>query len=438
MKKWMSLILSAILMTVLLSACGSNQPAAGDKPTASNKPSETSGTGASKGNVTLTIMNGKTSIADTLTRLKGDYEKENPGVKLEIETVSSSNYATSLKAKFAANQPPDIFFNAGYQELGTWIDRLEDLSGEPWVSEMIDIAKDPISKNGAIYGMPISFEGFGILYNKQIFADAGITELPKTLSQLEAVAAKLKEQGVLPFFVEHADVYNGGWYMTNIPFARQASPDDFQAGLSAGKESITGNALFEDLLNFVDLTIKYGNNNQLTADYNTQLSEFGNGKAAMTIGGNWNQLQLDKINPDLQVSLMPIPINEDSDQNDKLSAGVPNYWVISKDSKVKEEAKQFLNWLVGSETGKRYIAKELKFVPAFKNIEAATDDLGMIGSDLLAYVKAGKTLGWQWPKYPVGIVDEFGATFQKYVAGKINREGLLKEYQSTWEKLGSK
>lgn len=52
-----------------------------------------------------------------------------------------------------------------------------------------------------------------------------------------------------------------------------------------------------------------------------------------------------------------MPIDDDEAHNDKLFVGVRNHWVINKNYAVKEEAKLFLNWMVGSEKGKRYITE---------------------------------------------------------------------------------
>ncbi|MFK7697661.1 hypothetical protein [Paenibacillus sp. HJGM_3] len=44
-------------------------------------------------------------------------------------------------------------------------------------------------------------------------------------------------------------------------------------------------------------------------------------------------------------------------------------------------------------------------------------------------------LGWHWPKYPDGATQEFGASMQKYVAGKSSRDQMLAEFQGTWDKM---
>ncbi|WP_054939520.1 ABC transporter substrate-binding protein [Paenibacillus ihuae] len=122
-------------------------------------------------------------------------------------------------------------------------------------------------------------------------------------------------------------------------------------------------------MDLLDLTVEYGNKNPLSTDYNTQVTMIASGEAAMMQQGNWTQGQIDGINPDLNLGILPMPIDDTAEDNNKLYVGVPSNWVIHKNSPVKEEAKLFLDWLVTSETGKRYITKEFQFIPALDSIE---------------------------------------------------------------------
>ncbi|RJX36829.1 extracellular solute-binding protein [Paenibacillus pinisoli] len=429
MRKWLTVISAIMLTGSLLAGCGGKEPGTG---TSSNKQP------AGK-EVTIKIMNFKVEIAEQFNKLKEEYEKEHPGVKLQIDTLlGGDDYNTQLKARFASGEMPDIFANEGYNQMDAWLEYLEDLSDQPWIEHEVDIAKEPTLRDGKVYGMPVGLEGLGFLYNKDLFAQAGITELPKTLSELEAAAQKLQAAGIEPF-VNHFDTWFGlGFHNLNNAFAKQPDPNAFIQGLNDGTASIAGNAIFQDWTKMFDVVIKYGNKNALTTDYNTQSTLFATGKAAMNQGGNWLQPVIDKLNPEMNVGILPMPINEDGDLNDRLFVGPANNWVIYKDSPVKEEAKEFLNWLVSSETGQTYLTKEFKFIPAFTNIKAEPADLGDIGAGVLEYIEQGKVLGWHWSKYPNGAAPEFGASMQKYVSGKIDAAAMLSEFQSAWDKMKSR
>ncbi|WP_019534235.1 ABC transporter substrate-binding protein [Paenibacillus ginsengihumi] len=427
-KKTAALTMSAALLAGLAAGCGGNQAQDGNN----------AGGGAEGNQVTLKIFQFKVEINEALNRLKDEYEKTHPNVKLQIETVGGgADYGAALKTKFASNDAPDIFNNGGFREMETWMEHLEDLSDQPWVKDIAPVAKEPMSKDGKIYGQPMNIEGYGFLYNKELFQKAGITELPKTLSQLEEAAKKLQAIGVTPFSNGYQEWWILGNHTFNVAVARQPDPNQFIAGLNDGSQKF-GGPIFDDWTRLVDLTLKYGQPNPLTTDYNTQVTNFATGKAAMMQQGNWTQVQINQINPDIKVGVLPMPINEDAEANDKLFVGVPNNWVINKNSKVKAEAKEFLNWLVTSDIGKQYMTKEFKFIPAFTNITASESDVGDIAVDIMKYTSENKVLSWNWFKYPDGAVQEFGASMQAYIAGKSTKEQMLADFQKTWDNLKSK
>ncbi|OXS54301.1 ABC transporter substrate-binding protein [Cohnella sp. CIP 111063] len=432
-KRSMMLMSAALALTAVLSGCGGAKD-----NNAANSPGASSPAGESpKKNVTIKMFQFKVEIAEQLQNLVNEYEKET-GVKVQIETVGGgADYGAALKAKFNSGDKPDIFNNGGFSDLDLWLENLEDLSDQPWVKDLVKGTDEPMTHDGKLYGMPIGVEGYGFIYNKDLFAKAGITELPKTLSQLEDAAKKLQDNGITPFINGYGEWWVLGNHFVNLPFAYQADPNAFIAGLNDGSQKIPGNEVFENWTKLFDLTVKYGGKNPLQTDYNTQVTEFATGKAAMTQQGNWTQVQISKTNPDVNIGFLPMPISEDAAANDKLFVGVPNNWVVNKNSAVKEEAKAFLNWMVTSDTGKRFITQEFKFIPALTTISATEEDLGALASDIMKYNQEGKVLSWNWFKFPQGEASskKFGDSMQGYVGGQLTKEKMLEAFQSTWDSL---
>lgn len=417
-----------MVMSLVLAACGGNNNAASE----SNGNSSTN-TDKVK---TVTIFQFKTEIVEGLNELKVEFEKEHPNIKLDIQTVGGgADYGASLKTKFASGDAPDIFSNGGYNEMDLWMDKLEDLSDQAWVKDLIPLAAEPMTKDGKVYGMPMNLEGYGYIYNKDLFAKAGITEMPKTYTELEAAAKTLKAAGITPF----ANAYQEWWLMGNqgisVAFAEQPDVNAFIKGLNDGSASMVGNEKFDSFAKLMKLTVDYGNKNPLTTDYNTQVTLFANGEAAMMQEGNWSQTMIDGINPDLNIGVLPMPLSDDAAESDKLTIGIPANLVINKDSDSKEEAKTFLNWLVTSDMGKDYIVNKFKFIPALSTIKATPEQMGDIGTELYKYIDAGKIIGLQSSKFPDGVAQEFGSVIQEYVAGKIDVKAWETNMQAAWDKL---
>lgn len=404
----------------------------------SNDSTSSNSSNGNNDKVVVDIFNGKVEIADQLKALTDQYTKENPDVTFNIETVGGgADGSAALKAKFASNTAPDIFGNGGYQEAITWKDKLEDLSDQPWVKDAYENALVPMTMDGKVYGQPVNLEGYGFAYNKALFEKAGITELPTTFSELEAAAKKLQDAGITPFSIGYGEWWVLANHGLNVPFAYQEDQDGFINGLNDGTAKIEGNEQFNKFFDLLDLTIQYGNKNPLTTDYNTQVTLFATGEAAMIQQGNWIQPMIDKITPNMEVGFIPMPLSDDEATSDKLMIDVPTNWVVHNGApdKDKEAALDFLNWMVTSDFAKESIVKDFKYVPAFKTIEASAEDIGPLGADLQKYSQEGKSYTWTFMKYPDGAGQEFGATLQAYVGKQKSREESLKALDETWEKL---
>ncbi|NMO97235.1 ABC transporter substrate-binding protein [Paenibacillus lemnae] len=425
MKNFRLTLALLLVCSMFLSACGSSGGSEGEN-----------GNAASGEKKKVTVFQFKTEIVDGLNELKVEFEKEYPDIQLDIQTVGGgADYGAALKTKFASNDAPDIFSNGGDAEMEMWLDHLEDLSDQPWVDDLLELTKEPMTKDGKVYGMPMNLEGWGYIYNKDLFEQAGITELPKTYSELEAAAKKLQEAGITAF----ANAYQEWWLLgtqgVNPAFAQQPDPNAFIQGLNEGTEKITGNEKFEEWARLLQLTLDYGNKNPLTTDYNTAISLLATEKAAMMQNGNWAQTEIDAINPDLNLGYLPMAMGDNAEENDKLNVGVPANLVINKNSDVKEEAKTFLNWLVTSDMGKEYIVQKFKFIPAVTTIDAKPEDMGDLGAAVWEYVQAEKVLGRQSAKFPDGAGQEFAGAIQAYLAGKSDTNKMLEDMQATWDNL---
>lgn len=435
MNKKLALVTTSCVMTFsLLAACGGNtNNEQGSNQPGTDAPKSTEASGEKK---VLKVFQFKVEIADALSRLEKDYEKEFPHIDLQFETVGGgADYGAALKAKFASGEEPDLFNNGGWNEAVVWQDKLEDLSNEPWVANLVEATKQQITLDGKLLGMPMNTEGYGYQYNKGLFEQAGITEVPTTLTGLRDAAAKLQEAGITPFQNGYGEWWVLGNHFFNGALAKQPDPTAFIEGIKDGSQTFAGNAIFQDWVNLLDATIEFGQKNPLTTDYNTQVTEFAAGGAAMTQQGNWTQVQIDGVNPELNLAFLPMPINDDAALNDNIFVGVPNNWVVNKNSAVKQEAKDFLNWLVTSDVGKRYIIEEFKFIPAFTNIPFTNEQLGDLAASISEYSNAGKTLPWVWAMLPDGSTQEIGASIQAYIGNKLSKEELLESFDKTVQNL---
>jgi len=421
------LLLVTALSVTAFTGCGKkssedNSASPSASASASTAPSAEASKAPAKKNVTIKVFQFKVEIADALTKMAADYEKET-GVKVDVETHGGGeDYNALLKAQIASGDEPEIFNAEGFDALKAYYDRATDLSGEPWAKDVIPAAAAPAQVDGKLLGMPMNIEGYGIIYNKDLFAKAGITVLPKTLTELKAVSEKLKAAGITPFSTTN-EWWSIGHHTINIGIAEQPDPVKFTDGTKAGTASFKGNQVFNNWINYVDLVFGNSQKDKLTTDYATQVAYFATGKAAMIQQGNWIQGDVDKV-AKLNLGVLPIPIDDSGKA--RIYTGPANFWIVNSKSAHADEAKAFLNWMVTSDTGKQYLTKQFKFIPALSSIKATADDIGQIGAAVSE--QAATAGGWHWGRYPDGVIQAWGAAMQEYEGKQIDKDKLFEKF----------
>lgn len=379
-----------------------------------------------KGQKVVRLCQFKVEIADELVQLAEEYEALT-GVKIEVESLSSDGYQTNLRTKQASGELPDIFNNEGYTQLADWAEFLEDLSGESWVKDMSASTVSGATFEGKIMGLPLYVEGYGMCYNKDMFEKAGITKLPTTLTEFEEACVMLEAAGFTPIGVPFGGSYNPGLFGFNVAIAHMPDVDQFIADACAGKADFVNNEILQGWVDLLDVNLRHCLGNPLELDFAGQMSTFALEEVAMTLANNGAYASFSSMNPNINPGYIVLPINDDVEFNDVLFAGPSTYWVVNKNSAVKEEAKDFLEWLVTSERGQYYLTEVFGFVPGLTSISVSekADPMSAAVSEAIA---SGKALGWEWPKYPAGANFACGDAIIEYAAGRIDRTQLLEKF----------
>ncbi|MFD1776249.1 extracellular solute-binding protein [Paenibacillus rhizophilus] len=421
MKQIWSVVCTVIILGTLLSACSSSgnqsktdQAANGD---GSNKQKE----------VTIKVVEYKN--LEGYKDIAREFEKQNPGVKVEFSYINSVDFDPTMKARYAAGDMPDIFNN---WNVDVWKDFYEDLSDQPWVGDLFEGTKGFVTRDGKLLGMPYIIEGAGLVYNKELFEKAGITATPKTFTELKAIAQKLEDSGTQPFVNSYGEpLFQLGAHFFNNAMDRVDNPVQFIEDLRNGKAHLVGNPMFEQMLDVLRFSAEHGNHKDLTTDGNTQANDLVNGKAAMALQGNWIQDNVNKSNPGLKMGIMPYPFTDDINLNDKINMQIYSLAVYNK-SPNKEIAKKFLNFLVTSDIGKKTLVEVFHQVPAMKTIKPTEQFVGPINMDLLSYLEQGKVVPVAfWDYFP--IATDIGQVLQKFVANKTNSTQTLKEIETLFK-----
>ncbi|WP_055585954.1 extracellular solute-binding protein [Streptacidiphilus griseoplanus] len=168
----------------------------------------------SAGPVTITWWDTSdaTNEAPTYKALVADFEKANPTIKVKYVSVPFADAQTKFQTAAGSKGAPDVLrsdvgWTPGFAKAGF----LVPLDGTPaaadtsaFESQLIEQAK----YSGHLYGVPEVTDTLGFMYNKALFAKAGITAAPKSWDELKADAALVKKKaGVDGFAFNPASYY---------------------------------------------------------------------------------------------------------------------------------------------------------------------------------------------------------------------------------------
>lgn len=365
--------------------------------------------------------------SDAFDKLFEEYKKIDPSVNIEIEITQDP--IPLLKTKIASGNVPDIFVTTVGTELEQYDKYSYDVSQEPYVDEFQPSIRESLTYDGKVVGLPLFQLGLSIIYNKDIFEQCGITELPMTLSELEEVCEILVENGFTPFVNDYKDL----WMYKHIfnPFLSACTDNVAQtvADFKAGEATFADYPLLDNYFKYVDLTLKYGQDKPLETDQSAEISIFAQGQAAMATGqGSYLEDGIMKINPDMNIGLMPMPVSEDPSQA-KVVAGLTHCLRISKDSEALEKINEFFNWIYTSDFGKQWFPNDMKCMGCINDVDFPNMQLA---ASTLEYVKANEVYAPAMVYSDEGFQSSFGETMQAYIGGAKTKEEAVKAIEEEW------
>ncbi|UCR88657.1 ABC transporter substrate-binding protein [Mycetocola spongiae] len=133
------------------------------------------------------------------------FEKENPGTKVNIVTTTNDTMANKIKTTLDSGSTPDVMTElVSRVSLYASKDQLTDVTD--WYDSSMPVddfnseAIAAVSNKDKVYAVPWRWDASSLIYNKDMFAEAGITEAPTTWAELQADAKIVKDKLGIPGF----------------------------------------------------------------------------------------------------------------------------------------------------------------------------------------------------------------------------------------------
>jgi sorbitol/mannitol transport system substrate-binding protein len=331
----------AAITALSLAACGS-----------SSKKSSSSG-----GVQTITVAVTANPLMSTIEKLTpAGFEKTHPNVKVKFVTYDESTERSNVEKDVAAKGGQYDVVMIGPNDIASWAKNgwIDDLSAQASgdtsydVNDLLPPIRDALSADGKLYAVPFYGESSFMMYNKDMFAAAGVT-MPAnpTWDDIATLADKLNQPGKvagiclrgktgwgenLAAFDTVVNTFGGQWFDT-----------DWNAELNS--------PAFTDAANFyVNLIKKDGEPGAATSSFNECLNTMQQGKAAMWYDATVAASTLDASPSPVagHLGFAPAPVDKTK------ASGWLWSWALAAESasKHKDAAWQFMDWA----TSKDYIS----------------------------------------------------------------------------------
>lgn len=347
MKRGLIAATGVAAMLVSVAACGSSD---GDKE---------SGADGSRGkSLTVWFMDGSNPPAWTKS-VQAEFEQKT-GAKLDIKVQKWDGIQQKLTTALSESSPPDVVEigntqTPSYAQTGGLQD-LADLKkeiGADWTESL----NKPSVFEGKQYAAPWYAASRVVIYNKKIWADAGIKDVPKTRADFfKALEAIEKKGDAEPLYLPGQN-----WYFF----------DGLTIGTGAdlvkkdGKKYVS-NLADPKVAKAMEIYKQYQAFSKAPKDKDEatpqQADIFAKGKTGAFIGMGWEAATAVKANPAIEkeIGYFTIP-GEKADKPEGVFLGGSNL-AISTGSKKQELAKEFLK-IALSDKNEGALAKEVGSIP---------------------------------------------------------------------------
>ena len=303
-----------------------------------------------------------------MEKLTEAYMEEHPDVKIEVQATGWDEYWTKLEASATSNSMPDIFWmhsNQMYKYADNGI--LADCSDIVDANSFSDISiANAEGSDGKVYGVPKDKDLVVLVYNKEIFDQAGVTYPDDTWTwdNLTEASEKIYEQTGKYGYMAYAHDQIGYWNFVYQNGGEILNEDGTKAEYT---EKATSDA--------IKFYVNLQNNDWCPTQEqfaNTSATEqFFSGQGAMFFAGSWDLANLCSTYTDMNgkwdVAVLPKCPNPESGDGRAVISNSVSY-ATAAEGKNKDTAMDFLKFLA-SEEGQKIQGESGVAIPAYNGLE---------------------------------------------------------------------
>lgn len=370
-------------------------------------------------------------------RLVAEFEAENPDIDVVLNLVADPE--TAIRTLLVKDEVPDVITLNGngnfgqLAEAGVFHDFTGDAAADLVNPAAQQILQDLGTAEGEINALPMISNADGIIYNREIFEAQGL-EVPQTWDELIAVCEQLQAAGITPFYGTLADAWTTlpSFNAIGAQLEGQAFFDEIaEAGGSyADADSVSWASSFGPTLERMQELYAFAQPGYGNRGYEDGNAAFAAGESAMLMQGVWAMAPVLDIDPELDISAFPYPVQDDPDET-QLVSGVDVAITMGRGTEHPEEAMRLIEFLLQPE--------HLDDLATSQNMFSASADAGPNANpalqELEPYVTDGRIVGFIDHQIPTSVPMQ--PILQEFVLGG-SVDSALASLDDEWRKVATR
>ncbi|MDE2144519.1 MAG: extracellular solute-binding protein [Patescibacteria group bacterium] len=357
------------------------------------------------------------------------FSKLHPGMSIKYKQVSPVDFQTTLINAMAAGTGPDLTVINN-----KWLYKLRGIlipaptSTIP-VSQVSNLFPQTVSNdfvyNNQVYAMPTSLDTLALIYNRDLFDQAGIALPPKTWPAFTSDAMKMR-------ILSRGKIIRAGTAMGGTSQSISGATDITSLlMMQYGTPMIDSNGYVDfsgqGATQAVTLYTQFANPQSRYYTWNdsmgSDISAFENGKVGMIIGYASDLANIESAAPNLNIAVAPVPQVNQTDQ-----VNFPDYWgvAVTRTAKDPQAAWSFANFAATDVVSAANYSSQTSLPPALRVLVAQDSNSQNLG----AFVSQSLTAqDWTEPD-STAVSNAFDAMIQSITSNGSSVGNAISQAQS--------
>jgi multiple sugar transport system substrate-binding protein len=380
MKKYFYILMTVLVIAALLVSCApkATEAPVAEQPTEAPAAEQPTEAPAAEEAITLEYWQVDFQGYDVAIQKVIDmFQAEYPNIKINFTPISYDEINEKIAVMVPVGEGPDLV-NPFFGWVPLWVKSgflaplPEELFPKAEIEETYFSVVDAMYIDGVLYGLPFNQSNWAIWYNKDMFAEAGITKLPENFEELRQAAVactKRAADGTLEVAGYYVDCGTQEHILWKVLIEKNGQPI-----FSEDQRTVTWNDSPVGAQSFKWLTDLVTTDKVMDAGFGEGPGQaFMTGLACMRLGSPGNLPVIRATNPELNFDSFPLPKGLAEDPA-MANLNQTQYWsmnVTTKavlDPKRAEAAYTFMRFIMRPEVALTLIKEGMGGLPAHKSL----------------------------------------------------------------------